>query len=75
MDEKILEELTLMRKELQNIRIILQSRFVDDYTVERQIVDGKILDFFNFYYTWKDRDRNIMSAFFNICHHRRPPVF
>lgn len=41
MDEKILEELTLMRKELQNIRIILQSRFVDDYTVERQIVDGK----------------------------------
>lgn len=36
MDEKILEELTLMRKELQNIRVILQHRYAPHYSVERE---------------------------------------
>lgn len=36
MDEKILEELTLMRKELQNIRVILQYEFAPSYIAERE---------------------------------------
>lgn len=43
MDEKILEELTLMRKELQNIRVILQSQFVKDYKITRERIDGKVI--------------------------------
>lgn len=43
MDEKILEELTLMRKELQNIRVILQDQFVSDYDVKRERIDGKVV--------------------------------
>ena len=43
MDEKILEELTIIRKELQNIRVILQSEFVSDYTITREHVDGKVI--------------------------------
>ena len=46
MDENILEELTLMRKELQNIRVILQDQFVKDYNVKRERIDGKVVKTF-----------------------------
>jgi hypothetical protein len=40
---RILRELIEIRKELQNIRVILQSQFVHDYRIERKRVDGKIV--------------------------------
>lgn len=40
---KILNELIAIRKELQNIRVILQFQFIKDYTVERTKVDGRTI--------------------------------
>lgn len=40
-NDDFLKEIITIRKELQNIRAILQSKFVQDYTVERTKVDGK----------------------------------
>lgn len=40
---QILKELTEIRKELQNIRVILQSQFVRDYEIDRKYKDGKCI--------------------------------
>ncbi len=40
---RILRELIEIRKELQNIRVILQSQFVHDYRIERKRVVGLIV--------------------------------
>lgn len=34
-NNEIIEELIIIRKELQNIRVILQSQFVPDFKIER----------------------------------------
>ncbi len=43
---KILKELIEIKKELQNIRVILQSQFVQDYkVVKRENIDGEYVRF------------------------------
>lgn len=40
-DINIVDEIVTIRKELQSIRVILQSQFIRDYEIERTKVDGK----------------------------------
>ena len=41
--DKMLEELTAIRKELENIRLILEYKYVPQYAVKRKRIDGKIV--------------------------------